>query len=76
MTNTRFASPIERIDYGGWRILWDGYNYFYGRHGTSALSEGITNVSWESVFSRLPKWLSFKSPAWLKTAQLQQAMSG
>jgi hypothetical protein len=28
--------PIERADIAEWRPLWDGYNQFYGRHGSTA----------------------------------------
>jgi GNAT superfamily N-acetyltransferase len=44
--------PIERVDYPGWRPLWDGYNRFYGRHGASALPESISVTTWERFFSR------------------------
>jgi GNAT superfamily N-acetyltransferase len=44
--------PIERADYAGWRPLWDGYNRFYGRAGTSALPEHISEATWERFFSR------------------------
>ena len=43
--------PVERADYAGWRPLWDGYNRYYGRHGTSALPENITAATWERFFS-------------------------
>jgi GNAT superfamily N-acetyltransferase len=42
---------IERTDYTGWRPLWDGYNRFYGRHGSSALPESISAATWERFFS-------------------------
>lgn len=42
--------PIERADYDGWRPLWDGYNAFYGRAGSTALPEQITAVTWERFF--------------------------
>jgi GNAT superfamily N-acetyltransferase len=43
--------PIERADYSAWRSLWDGYNAFYGRAGTTALPEQITSATWERFFS-------------------------
>ena len=43
--------PIERSDYDGWRLLWDGYNAFYGRAGTTALAEPITASTWERFFT-------------------------
>ena len=33
-------------DYDRWRPLWDGYNAFYGRSGTTALPEEITRITW------------------------------
>jgi GNAT superfamily N-acetyltransferase len=43
--------PIERSDYDGWRPLWDGYNAFYGRAGSTALPEPITSATWERFFA-------------------------
>lgn len=43
--------PLERADYQGWRRLWDGYNAFYGRAGSTALSEDITAVTWARFLS-------------------------
>jgi GNAT superfamily N-acetyltransferase len=39
-----------RSDYGGWRPLWDGYNAFYDRRGSTALPEEITQATWERFF--------------------------
>lgn len=39
--------PLAPSDYAGWRPLWDGYNAFYGREGTTALPESITAKTWE-----------------------------
>ena len=39
--------PLLPSDYAGWRPLWDGYNAFYGREGTTALPEPITAKTWE-----------------------------
>lgn len=38
---------VHDRDYPGWRPLWDGYNAFYGRHGETALPEGITASTWK-----------------------------
>jgi GNAT superfamily N-acetyltransferase len=43
--------PIARADYSGWRPLWDDYNEFYGRHGSSALPESISAATWERFFA-------------------------
>jgi GNAT superfamily N-acetyltransferase len=41
---------IRRSDYEGWRLLWDGYNAFYGRSGATALPESITRMTWQRFF--------------------------
>lgn len=33
-------------DFAAWKPLWDGYNAFYGREGTTALPEAITLATW------------------------------
>ncbi|MBW8709169.1 MAG: GNAT family N-acetyltransferase [Alphaproteobacteria bacterium] len=43
----RFAIPA---DYDQWRVLWDGYNAFYGRSGATALADDITRITWARVF--------------------------
>jgi GNAT superfamily N-acetyltransferase len=49
--------PIRRSDYEDWRILWDGYNAFYGRSGPSALPEEITAATWSRFFDPAePVW--------------------
>ena len=39
--------PIAPTDYAQWRPLWDGYNAFYGREGSTALPEAITQATWD-----------------------------
>jgi len=39
--------PLKQSDYDGWRVLWDGYNAFYGRSGATALAEEITRATWQ-----------------------------
>ena len=51
MSQTILVRKIERADYAGWRVLWDGYNRFYGRHGATALPENISAATWERFFS-------------------------
>jgi GNAT superfamily N-acetyltransferase len=41
---------IRRDDYPQWRPLWDGYNAFYGRSGSTALDERVTVQTWERFF--------------------------
>jgi GNAT superfamily N-acetyltransferase len=42
--------PLAAEDRHAWKMLWDGYNAFYGRHGETALPEDITNVTWGRFF--------------------------
>jgi GNAT superfamily N-acetyltransferase len=51
MNDDLLVRSIERHDYDGWRPLWDGYNAFYGRAGSTALSEQITQSTWERFFA-------------------------
>lgn len=51
MEQPRTIRPVERRDLAQWRVLWDGYNAFYGRSGATALDEGITRVTWERFFT-------------------------
>ncbi|MES2043109.1 MAG: GNAT family N-acetyltransferase [Pseudomonadota bacterium] len=39
--------PVDSADYDRWLPLWDGYNAFYGRHGTTALDPTITATTWQ-----------------------------
>lgn len=41
---------LARGDYPAWRVLWDGYNAFYGRAGATALAEPITAATFERFF--------------------------
>ena len=42
--------PLAKIDYAQWLPLWDGYNAFYGRAGTTALDPEITATTWSRFF--------------------------
>jgi GNAT superfamily N-acetyltransferase len=37
-------------DLNAWRVLWDGYNAFYGRAGSTALRPEITQMTWSRFF--------------------------
>ncbi|MGN6739197.1 N-acetyltransferase family protein [Dyella sp.] len=39
--------PAGAADFERWLPLWNGYNAFYGRHGTTALDPAITRASWQ-----------------------------
>ena len=42
--------PVERADYPRWLPLWEGYNAFYGRAGSTALADEITQTTWSRFF--------------------------
>ena len=42
---------IRPTDFDQWLRLWDGYNAFYGRSGTTALPTEITQSTWERFFN-------------------------
>jgi GNAT superfamily N-acetyltransferase len=42
--------PVRRDDFAAWRILWDGYNAFYGRAGNTALAPEVTQTTWSRFF--------------------------
>jgi GNAT superfamily N-acetyltransferase len=44
--------PVEEVDYQEWRLLWGGYNAFYGREQATALPEAITRQTWGRFFSK------------------------
>lgn len=41
---------LIEADLARWRPLWDSYNAFYGREGTTALPEAVTRATWERFF--------------------------
>ena len=43
--------PIQPTDFDAWLPLWDGYNAFYGREGSTALAPEITSATWERFFN-------------------------
>ena len=50
MDRSVLVRPVERGDLAQWRVLWDGYNAFYGRYGATALPEAITQATWQRFF--------------------------
>lgn len=42
--------PVRQEDFAQWKVLWDGYNAFYGRHGETALPDRITEMTWSRFF--------------------------
>jgi GNAT superfamily N-acetyltransferase len=41
---------IQQTDFAAWQPLWNGYNAFYGRQGTTALAPEITQATWQRFF--------------------------
>ncbi|MGA3133976.1 MAG: GNAT family N-acetyltransferase [Terracidiphilus sp.] len=41
---------IHPSDFAQWKVLWDGYNAFYGRKGETALPEDISRSTWTRFF--------------------------
>lgn len=41
---------VCRDDRRDWQVLWDEYNRFYGRSGSTALPPVITDLTWERFF--------------------------
>lgn len=50
MTEQIVIRPVIRKDFPEWKILWDGYNAFYGRAGETALPSEITQTTWFRFF--------------------------
>jgi GNAT superfamily N-acetyltransferase len=40
----------NKNDFAKWKVLWDGYNAFYGRGGPTALPDTVTNMTWSRFF--------------------------
>jgi GNAT superfamily N-acetyltransferase len=41
----------EKEDFQAWKPLWDGYNAFYGRKGSTALPADLTETTWARFFN-------------------------
>jgi GNAT superfamily N-acetyltransferase len=50
MTEKITIRPVLREDFPKWKVLWDGYNAFYGREGETALPAEITQITWSRFF--------------------------
>jgi GNAT superfamily N-acetyltransferase len=50
LTTALEVRNARRDDFPAWRQLWDGYNTFYGRSGSTALPERITQITWQRFF--------------------------
>ena len=50
MTGEVTVRCVERSDFKQWLALWDGYNAFYKRTGSTALPRAITQTTWDRFF--------------------------
>ena len=50
MPDSLLVRPASPEDFTEWLELWNGYNAFYGRSGTTALSEDVTRMTWIRFF--------------------------
>jgi GNAT superfamily N-acetyltransferase len=50
MNHPVMVRPIQQEDFPAWKPLWDGYNAFYGRSGSTALPMKITETTWARFF--------------------------
>jgi GNAT superfamily N-acetyltransferase len=50
MSEMILVRNVQQRDFAEWKVLWDGYNEFYGRKGETALPEIITNMTWTRFF--------------------------
>jgi len=42
--------PVLPEDFTEWKVLWQGYNSFYGREGETALPTEIVEMTWSRFF--------------------------
>ena len=50
---------IEKRDFAQWKVLWDGYNAFYGRKGPTALPDTVIDMTWSrslTVMNQCKPW--------------------
>ena len=50
MTQEIIVRPVIQEDFIAWKVLWDGYNAFYGRAGETALPAEVTQMTWSRFF--------------------------
>lgn len=50
MPDSLIIRSLVHADFSKWLPLWEGYNAFYGRAGTTALPAEITQMTWERFF--------------------------
>lgn len=50
MSEELLIRAVRSGDFPQWKLLWDGYNAFYGRKGDTALPEATTAMTWARFF--------------------------
>jgi len=50
MPDSIAVRPVALADYDSWKLLWDGYNAFYGREHDTALPHAVTTATWQRFF--------------------------
>jgi hypothetical protein len=50
LTDQILIRAVQRDDFAQWKLLWDGYNSFYGRKAETALPDEITKITWSRFF--------------------------
>ena len=50
MQPTLVVRAVAVADRARWKVMWDGYNAFYGRVGATALPAEVTEVLWARLF--------------------------
>ncbi|MEM7128721.1 MAG: GNAT family N-acetyltransferase [Chloroflexota bacterium] len=50
MGKNMIVRSVVQEDFDAWKVLWDGYNTFYGRSGATALPYRITQMTWARFF--------------------------
>jgi GNAT superfamily N-acetyltransferase len=69
MITDLFIRPITTQDYNQWIPLWNGYNAFYGRSGSTALDPEITRTTWDRFFDE-------SEPVFALVAELDRTLVG
>ena len=50
MSDHLLIRAADKSDFAQWKVLWDGYNAFYGRKGPTALPDTVINMTWLRFF--------------------------
>ena len=69
MHNTVKIREIKSDDFPEWEVLWNEYNQFYGRFGDTALSDEITETTWNRFFNE-------SEPVFCLVAELDKKLVG